>query len=111
MQGCNNWEIDIVRTTRGLAAAGLLLLGACDGPQEQAGEEADLASGAADSADTLRSGPAETLGERADEAQASAEAATEARADALEKQADAERDAAELNAEALEQRADTVRGN
>jgi hypothetical protein len=93
------------------AAVGLLLLGACDGPREQGGEEADVASGAVDNEDTLRSGPAETLGERADEAQESAEEATEAHADALEEQAEATRDAAKSTAERLEQQADEVRGN
>jgi hypothetical protein len=104
-------EIGMLQRARALTAIGLLLLGACDGPQEQAGEEADAASGAVGNEDTLRSGPAETLGERADEAQESAEEATDARADALDARADAERAAAERTAEELEQRADEVRGN
>ena len=107
----NDLETEMLRTYRRFAAAGLLLLAACDGPQEQAGEEADAASGAVGNEDTLRSCPAETLGERADEAQESAEEATEARADALEERADAERDAAERRAEALDQQADRVRGD
>lgn len=101
----------MLRAAGGLAAAGLFMLGACDGPLEQSGEAADAASGAVGNEDTLRSGPAETLGERADEAQESAEEAFDARADALEEQADAERDAAERTAEGLEQQADKVRGN
>ena len=97
--------------SRPLAAVSLLFLAACDGPQEQAGEQADAASGAVDSEDTFRSGPAETLGERSDQAVESAQQATEARADALDEQADAERAAAARSAEALEQQADQVRGN
>ena len=104
-------ELEVDMITRGLAYVGLLLLCGCDGPQEQAGERADAASGAVSSEDTLQSGPAETLGERADEAQESAEEATEARADALEERAEAERDAAEETAEQLEQQAEAVRGN
>jgi hypothetical protein len=97
----------LIPTCAGLTTAALMLLAACDGPQEQAGEKADAASGK--SGDMLGSGPAEKLGARADDARESAQDATEARADALEAQADAERDAAEESAEALEQQADRVR--
>lgn len=91
--------------------AAILLLGAaCDGPQEQAGETADVVYGEETSEDSMASGPAETLGERADEAAESAADAAEARADALEEQADAHRNAADHQAEALEQQAEQVRG-
>ena len=103
--------VNAMKKVRGAAVAFLLILAGCDGPQEQAGEEADAASGAVGNEDTLRSGPAESLGELADEAQESAEEAAEAQAQALEKEADAARDAAEQSAAALEQEADTVRGN
>jgi len=89
----------------------LLLAGAaCDGPQEQRGEQVDAAAGVVDSEDSMRSGPAESLGEQMDEAAESARDAVEAQADALEKRADASRDAAEQQAEALEQRAEELRG-
>ena len=96
--------------TRATLAALILLVAACDGPQEQAGEKADAQAGAVESEDSLRSGPAETMGERSDEAAASVREAAEARADALDEQADAARDAAEQQAEALEQQAEQVRG-
>lgn len=85
-------------------------LAACDGAREEAGEKADIQSGAVKKGDFLTSGPAETMGERQDQAKAAAEDAREARADALEKQADAQRRVAEEKAEALEQQADKVRG-
>jgi Skp family chaperone for outer membrane proteins len=91
-------------------AALLLILAACDGPQEQRGEEVDASVGAVDSEDSMESGPAESLGERVDEAANSAERAVEARAEALEDQAEAQRDAAEQQAQALEQQAEALRG-
>lgn len=94
-----------------LAGALVLTVTACDGPQEQAGEKADNASGAVDGEDSVESGPAETMGERNDEAADSANDAREAQADALEEQADAARDAADQKVEALEQQADNVRGH
>ncbi|KHL24973.1 hypothetical protein PK98_14105 [Croceibacterium mercuriale] len=103
-------EVRMNRINRVLPAAVLLLVAACDGPQEQAGETADVASGAVESEDSMTSGPAETLGERADEAAESAAEAVDARADALEERADAQRDAADRQAEALEQQAEQVRG-
>lgn len=93
-----------------LPAALLLIAAACDGPQEQRGEQIDAASGAVGSEDSMRSGPAETLGERMDDAAKSADQASEAQADALEDQADARREAAEQQAESLEQRAEDLRG-
>ncbi|QAY76394.1 hypothetical protein [Sphingosinicella sp. BN140058] len=94
-----------------LAGALVMMVAACDGPQEQAGEKADNASGAVDGEDSIESGPAETMGERNDEAADSANDAREAQADALEEQADAARDAADQKAEALEQQADNVRAH
>ncbi len=41
-----------------LAFAALMALAACDGPRENAGENADYAAGAVNSPDTLRQGPA-----------------------------------------------------
>lgn len=95
----------------GVAIGVLFALFACDGPSEQAGERADIASGAVRSGDPLTSGPAERSGELADEAARSAREATEARADALDEEADAVRDGAAQSADALEQKANQLRKN
>lgn len=52
-----------------LWCAGAFLLAACDGPHEEAGEKADVRSGAVDSESSLVAGPAEKAGERLDEAE------------------------------------------
>ena len=85
---------------RTIALLGLLALAGCDGPRENAGENADFAAGEVGSNDTLRQGPAEKLGESQDVAEERAEEAKEAEAKALEAQADA-----------LENQADRVRNN
>ena len=87
----------------------LLLSSACDGSQEQAGEQADAAAGVVGSEDSVESGPAENLGEQIDEARESAAEAIDARADALEARADSQIDAAEQRAEALKQQAEELR--
>ena len=84
---------------------------ACDGPRENAGENADFAAGEVGSNDTLRQGPAEALGEAQDVAEQRAEEAKEAEAKALEAQADEARKAADQQADALEDQADRVRNN
>ena len=91
--------------------AGLSTLAACDGPRENAGENADFAAGEVGSNDTLRQGPAEKLGEAQDVAEKRAEEAKEAQAKALEAQADEKRKAADQQADALENEADRVRNN
>ena len=92
-----------------IAIAALIALSACDGPRENAGENADFAAGAVGSADTLRQGPAEKLGEAQDVAARRAEEAKEAEARALEATADEKRAAADKEADALDQQADAVR--
>jgi len=94
-----------------LAFAALIALAACDGPRENAGENADFAAGVVGSNDTLRQGPAEKLGEAQDMAAKRAEEAKEAEARALEAAADEKRAAAAEEAEALEQQADRVRND
>lgn len=94
----------------GLIAA-VNALAACDGPRENAGENADFAAGEVGSNDTLRQGPAEALGEAQDLAEQRAEEAKEAQAKALEAQADEKRKAADQQADALEDQADLVRNN
>lgn len=89
--------------------AGLVAVAACDGPRENAGENADLASGAVQSEDTLRQGPAERLGEKQDLAERRAREAREAEARALEAAADEKRAAADQEADQLEEQADKVR--
>ena len=96
---------------RMIALAALIALAACDGPRENAGENADFAAGEVGSNDTLRQGPAEALGEAQDVAEKRAEQAKEAEAKALEAQADEARKAADQQADALEDQADLVRNN
>ena len=96
---------------RMIALAALIALAACDGPRENAGENADAAAGAVGSNDTLRQGPAEELGEAQDEAEERAKEAKEAEAKSLEAQADEARKAADQQADALEDQADRVRNN
>jgi hypothetical protein len=96
---------------RMIALIAVLALAACEGPRENAGENADFAAGEVGSNDTLRQGPAEKLGEAQDLAEKRAEEAKEAEAKALEAQADEKRQAAEQQADALEDEAERVRNN
>jgi hypothetical protein len=96
---------------RMIVFAALIALAACDGPRENAGENADFAAGEVGSNDTLRQGPAEKLGEAQDRAEKRAEEAREAQAKSLEAQADEARKAADQQADALENEADRVRNN
>ncbi|HZB69087.1 MAG TPA: hypothetical protein VE403_01875 [Sphingomicrobium sp.] len=96
---------------RTIALAALIALLGCDGPRENAGENADYAAGVVNSPDTLRQGPAEKLGEAQDMAAKRAEEAKEAEAKALEAAADEKRAEADQEADALEQQADVVRNN
>jgi len=96
---------------RMIALAGLVALAACDGPRENAGENADFETGVVGSNDTLRQGPAERLGEAQDVAAKRAEEAKEAEAKALEAAADEKREVADQQADALENQADRIRGN
>ena len=50
-------------------AAGILLA-ACDGPHEHAGEQADVRAGFTDTVGSLKSGPNERAGEKLDEQEA-----------------------------------------
>ena len=61
---------------------------ACDGPRENAGENADFAAGEVGSNDTLRQGPAERSARLRTSPSKRAEEAKEAEAKALEAQAD-----------------------
>ena len=86
-----------------------LALAGCDGPRENAGEQADFAAGAVNSEDTLRQGPAEKLGEAEDRAEDARKRAADARADELEAEADRQRETADQQADALENQAKQVR--
>jgi hypothetical protein len=94
---------------RRIALFGLLALAGCDGPREDAGENADFAAGEVGSNDTMRQGPAEKLGEAQDTAIERAEEAKEAEARSLEAQADEQRKVADQQADALEDQAERVR--
>src|SRR5688500_6731340 len=67
-----------------LMLSGLIVLAACEGPQEQAGEKQDEAAANAAGIPYRGSGPAERMGEAKDRAAAAAREAREAAADALE---------------------------
>lgn len=96
-----------ILTLASLTAA--LAFAACDGPRENAGEEADAAANLVDSEDTLRSGPNEEMGARQDAAAEAAADSKEAQADALEAQAAESSAAARQRAATLRNEADTVR--
>lgn len=95
---------------RAFALIVAIALAGCDGPRENAGEQADFEAGAVNSEDTLRSGPAEQLGEKQDKADRARARAADAQADALEAAADEKREAADQQADALENEAKQVRG-
>jgi hypothetical protein len=94
---------------RGLLLAGsaLLFLGACDGPQENAGESQDAAANP--TGGVLQNGPQEQVGEIKDKAERDRAAALEAQADEAEHRADAIENGADQKADALEKRADGLR--
>jgi hypothetical protein len=93
--------------------AGLALVGAaiaaCDGPQENAGEKADVMANA--SVGRLQDGPQEQVGELRDRVQRDQGRAAEAHADAAEDRADELRTTADQQADALEQQAAKLRDN
>ncbi|VWX47182.1 hypothetical protein [Novosphingobium sp. 9U] len=98
------------RLARGLSTALVActtLLGACDGPHEQAGEKADAAAGVQQG--PFESGPSESLGEAQDRVERDQRRAVDARADAAEAKADEVRESADQKADALEKEADAVR--
>ncbi|HEX8214719.1 MAG TPA: hypothetical protein VF582_04515 [Allosphingosinicella sp.] len=82
---------------------------ACDGPRENAGEQADAAANRVGSEDTLRSGPAEEMGARQDAAAESQADAMEARAESIEDSAEQAREAARQRAAALRKEAEAAR--
>ena len=85
----------------------IALLGACDGPHEQAGENADAAAGIKDG--PLSKGPNERLGEIRDRTERDQKRAIEAQADAAEDRADEVRRTADQRADALEHQAAEIR--
>lgn len=89
------------------ALASALMLMACDGPHEQAGEKSDAAAGIDNGA--LGSGPGETVGELQDRTARDQANARKAQADAAEHQADEVRETADQRADALEEKADAIR--
>ena len=92
-----------------LAIAPALLLGACQGPEAQAGAEKDKAAAVAAGQSYDGDGPNERIGDARDRAADAAEDAHEAEADAIEKERDSIRSAADIEAERLEQQAKAVR--
>ena len=90
----------------GLAFALAVTVG-CDGPNEEAGEQADAASGAVPGA--VGAGPQERLGEIRDRTERDQGRAVEAQADAAEDRADELRSAADQRADTLEQEAAAIR--
>lgn len=89
--------------------ASALLLGACQGPEAQAGTEKDKAAAVAAGRSYDGDGPNERIGAARDRAADAAEDAREAEAEAVEKERDRIRSAADIEAERLEQEAKAVR--
>ena len=95
-----------------LQLAGLALIAlvaGCDGPHEQAGENADAAAGIKDG--PLSEGPNERLGEIQDRTERDQKRAVEAQADAAEDRADEVRRTADTRADALEREAAEIRNS
>jgi hypothetical protein len=90
-----------------LASSVLVLLAACDGPQENAGESQDVAVNS--SGGVLQNGPKERLGELKDKAVRDQAAVLEAQADTAEDRADEIKETADQKADALEERAAGLR--
>lgn len=82
-------------------------LGACDGPHERAGREADKA--VMTGQNETREGPNERRGEALDRVERADARATDAAADALEKRGDQIRIQADLDADILDTQARTMR--
>ncbi|WP_419828135.1 hypothetical protein [Sphingomonas sp.] len=96
--------------TRGTwALAALVVLAACKGPAQKAGEEKDKQAAATAGVAYDGSGPNEAIGRRQDQAADAAHDAGEANARALRREGDAVRDRAKVNAERLEQQAKAIR--
>lgn len=92
-----------------LALAPALLIGACQGPEAQAGAEKDKAAAVAAGRSYEGDGPNERIGAARDRAADAVEDAREAEAEAIEKERDSIRSAADIEAERLEQEAKAVR--
>jgi len=93
----------------GVALGCLAALGACDGPNEKAGRDADRAAAAAAGQNQTHEGPNERLGEARDRVERADTKATDAAADALERQGDAMRTKADLEADRLDEQARRLR--
>jgi hypothetical protein len=90
-----------------IALMSALMLGACDGQHEQAGEKADQAAGV--NAGPLSPGPSEQVGEIQDRTERDQKKVVEAQADAAEDRADEVRATADQRADALEKQAADIR--
>lgn len=87
-----------------LMVAGVLLLAACDGPNEKAGEAQDRASANAAGVEYNGNGPAERIGEAEDRANKAARQDLDAQKDRVKTEADTEAD--QLEEQAHQIRAD-----
>ncbi|GLI98809.1 MULTISPECIES: hypothetical protein [unclassified Sphingobium] len=91
------------------AIASALGLGACDGPNETAGQAQDRASALANNSTQVGEGMNEVRGRALDRSLQAAQEVQEAKADALEKQGDQMRVNADIAADRLDAQAKKVR--
>ncbi len=87
----------------------MVLIGACDGPKEQAGRERDRAEAAAAGRNITGQGPNQQLGEAQDRVDRADRKAKDAQAAALESRGDQVRKQADIEADKLDDQARTVR--
>jgi hypothetical protein len=92
-----------------LTLACALSLGACQGPEAQAGADKDKIAAEAAGETYEGDGPNESIGAARDRAADAAEEAREAEAEAIEKARDSIHSTADVEAERLEQQAKEVR--
>lgn len=91
------------------AVAGTLMLAACSGPKQKAGEEQDKAAANAAGVPYNGHGPIEQLGEAQDRADRAATKARDAQADALKQQGKEIKSDANAKADKLEEQAKAIR--
>jgi hypothetical protein len=87
----------------------MVSLGACDGPNEQAGRERDRADAIAAGQNVTDEGPNERLGEAQDRLETADRKAKDSAADALESRGEQLRKQADIEADKLDAQARVVR--
>ncbi|MGZ8359981.1 MAG: hypothetical protein ACXWUX_05620 [Allosphingosinicella sp.] len=94
-----------------IALAGFILLPACDGPAQKAGQEQDQATANLAGQNYSGEGPNERIGESVDRANRAAQEAREASEEATKMQGEAIRRQADVGATRLDEQARAVRAD